>query len=100
MSSGKNESSGSEKPKRKEKEAKKSGDGIWTKLKGVVYPEFAQEGVRSSRAWKTFARCMIAVLCTMVLLVDNACELLRMLLCFANKKLCASWARQASSGSS
>ena len=47
---------------------------MWNKLKGIVWPEWAQEGVKSKRAWKTFVRCMIAVLCTTVLLVDDNCE--------------------------
>ena len=50
------------------------GPGIGSKLKGIVWPEWAQEGFRTRRAWKTFARCMVAVLCTTVTLVDDRCE--------------------------
>lgn len=42
------------------------------KVKGLV-PDYAKEGVKSPRAWKNFARCMIATFCTLVLLVDNKC---------------------------
>jgi hypothetical protein len=48
-------------------------DSIWTKLGAVVFPDWAKEGVKLPRTWKTFARCIVATLCTLVLLVDNKC---------------------------
>jgi len=74
MSSTTNGSATSGETKKGRVSAKKSQDGPWTKLKAVIYPDWAQEGMKSSRSWKTFARCMIALFCTMVLLVDNSCK--------------------------
>jgi hypothetical protein len=68
------DTSSSEKTKRSKNPAKKQDEGVLARLKGFLYPDWAKEGVKSSRAWKTFARCMIALFCTMVLLVDNNCE--------------------------
>lgn len=55
--------------------ARDPDSGVGGKLKALVWPEWAQEGVKSPRAWKTFARCMVAILATMVLLVDSNCAL-------------------------
>jgi hypothetical protein len=44
--------------------------GLWGRLKAAI-PPWLGETLRSPRAWKTFTRCMVAFLVSMVLLVDD-----------------------------
>lgn len=42
-------------------------------------PDYLLPALKSGRQWKTFARCMVATLATLVLLLAQKCELLQMM---------------------
>jgi hypothetical protein len=58
----------------KDDKGAKSDVSFWTKMASKL-PPWLNSALRNQRTWKTFFRCMIATLATMVLMLAQKCEL-------------------------